>query len=1072
NSSGYSFILEQQENGTQAKSSYTSNLSLKNKKRREDYYAFLSQKYGVSFFQSDARGDRATSHRTTIGKKETRPVIIINEKDYRCNELHLAVLNNSADCVERAMLADNTYVEGQDNYGNTPLHFAVCKGKLKALKAFMSCIEKHDQNQKEGYVKRENDQGETPLHLAARSGNAEVVSELLDLVGEKGREDYVKSKSNQGETLLHFAVRSGSTGVVEKLLEYVNDKEGYVKIKNINQCTPLHFAAESGNVEIVNKLLNLVGEERREDYVESKSKKGDTPLHFASKGRKSNVKIIRSLIRCVTQGQEQKHVTRKNSAGYTPLHFAARNGEVKVVEKLLEYVTDKEDYVKSKNNKDETALHFAARSGEVKVVEKLLEYVTDKEDYVKSKNNKDETALHFAARNGEVKVVEKLLEYVTDKEDYVKSKNNKDETALHFAARSGEVKVVEKLLEYVTDKEDYVKSKNNKDETALHFAARSGNVKAVEKLLQFVRENEKENYIEFANNDNRKALEVAISYGNSEVFSELLKYIENPKQKQHYSDLAEQASDSEKRNIHSSDNLQTKGCVKERKKQRNSEGPTSSYSKKRPRISDGNTQKPPVKKDKTYKQDDSSREGYSRSNRPTSQNGINPLEQESSSDLPEPLGFEPQDSEKKIKFYEEAKKLNPRNDGILTSLGAAKKNLGDKAQDLEKKIKFYEEGKEFDSQNTNIIECIAHMSSELGDIYCSINDKAKGAECYKKAIECYKKVRELCDQGIFIGYIARVSNKLGDIIEDEKAKYKYYEQAMEYYEMGISPFCIDSLNNAVSISMKLSNITKCMNKQNEWREISEKYSKMVNESKILEDLRLACNSQSRNWNAIKIFIDQIDNVNKSFNSEDSLLHLAATNGQRKMVKYLLEKGANVTFGSKGERTPLHNAAEKGHLDIVKMLLKKNATYDFINYENNLGRTALHLAAQEGHPDVVKMLLKKGARSFVDRSGNTPFWLVLKRLSQDRENNCLKEVKEYLLYYRGNSDGSSSDDISERSSGDEESDGLNNVQPDLNKNIVEKTTPPCSTSDLHSSSGPSTSLRDTVADIPRRSLSPN
>lgn len=332
NSSGYSFILEQQENGTQAKSSYTSNLRLKNKKRQENYYAFLSRKYEVSFFQSDARGDRATSHRTTIGKKETRPVIIINEKDYGCNELHLAVLNNSADRVEKAMLADNTYVEGQDNYGNTPLHFAVCKGKLKALKAFMSCIEKHDQNQKEGYVKKESNQGETPLHLAARSGNARVVGELLDLVGEKGRGDCVESKSNKGEIPLHFAVRSGSTGVIEKLLEYVNDKEGYVKIKSINQCTPLHFAAGSGNVEVVNKILDLVGEERREDYVESKSNKGETPLHFACKWRKSNVKIIRSLIRCVTQGQEQKYVTYENNSGYTPLHLAARSGSAGVTE--------------------------------------------------------------------------------------------------------------------------------------------------------------------------------------------------------------------------------------------------------------------------------------------------------------------------------------------------------------------------------------------------------------------------------------------------------------------------------------------------------------------------------------------------------------------------------------------------------------------------------------------------------------------------------------------------------------------------------------------------------------------
>lgn len=85
-------------------------------------------------------------------------------------------------------------------------------------------------------------------------------------------------------------------------------------------------------MEVVNKLLDLVGEERREDYVESKSNKGETPLHFACKWRKSNVKIIRSLIRCVTQGQEQKYVTYENNSGYTPLHLAARSGSAGVIE--------------------------------------------------------------------------------------------------------------------------------------------------------------------------------------------------------------------------------------------------------------------------------------------------------------------------------------------------------------------------------------------------------------------------------------------------------------------------------------------------------------------------------------------------------------------------------------------------------------------------------------------------------------------------------------------------------------------------------------------------------------------
>ncbi|MFJ5423651.1 ankyrin repeat domain-containing protein, partial [Wolbachia endosymbiont of Drosophila barbarae] len=266
--------------------------------------------------------------------------------------------------------------------------------------------------------------------------------------------------------------------------------------------------------------------------------------------------------------------------------------------------------------------HFAARGGNAEVVSKLLDHVGEdrREDYVKSKNNKGETPLHFATRSGEIKVVEELLQYVNDKERYVKSENNKGETPLHFATKSGEIKVVEKLLQYVNDKERYVKSENNKGETPLHFAAESGNVEVVKGLLKCVVKGKEENYIEFANNDSRNALEVAISYGNSKVFSELLKYIKNSKRKQYYNDFKKQVSGSEKGNVYSLDDLQTKGRVEERKKQRNkelitkkthshseavkddnnpcsqSESPTSPYSKKRSRISDGNTQKPPEKK--------------------------------------------------------------------------------------------------------------------------------------------------------------------------------------------------------------------------------------------------------------------------------------------------------------------------------------------------------------------------------------------------------------------------------------------------------------------------------------------
>ncbi|WP_253303066.1 ankyrin repeat domain-containing protein [Wolbachia endosymbiont of Phyllotreta cruciferae] len=1000
----------------------------KKDKKKAEYYAYLSREYSIFSSQADVRGDRATFNRSAIRKNRKRP--IINEEDYGCNALHLAIANEKFDDVKKLVEANDGYVKGRDFYGNTPLHFAVQGKNLEILQFLMDYIGK--QNHKEDYFVDKNCDGCTPLHFAARSGNIEVFSKLLKFVGAEAKEGYVKIKNNKGETPLHFAARSGKAEVVSNLLEFVDAKakEGYVQSKDSKDETPLHFAAKSGNVKVVEELLKFVNDKK--GYVKHENSNKCTLLHFAAWG--SNVEVINKLLKFVDKKERKGYVQSKNNKGETPLHFAAKKNNVGVILSLIGCVTEregKENYVKCTNKLLYTPLHFAARSGNVKAVERLLEYVNDKEGYVRAENNEKETSLHFAARSGNVEVINKLLEFVgaEAKEGYVQSKNNKGETPLHFAARSSNVEVINKLLEFVgaEAKEGYVQSKNNKGETPLHFAARSGNVKAVEKLLQFVGENEKENYIEFANNDNKNALDIAISCDNCKVFYELLKYIKNPEQKQHYLDLLEKASDSKKRNIHSSDNLQTKGCVKKRKKQRNSEGLTSQYSKKRPRTvkSDSPRQEVKIKSkvvqnvssDKSYEQQDSNRESgseesCSRSSSPDSQEGeqLTLNDVESNGENQEAFSRSSSTSDKNDNNHlseesESRSSIDARDNNGLQNVflqeGDSYNKLGDNccsindiakgAECYEKAIEYYEKAKALDSQNTSIIKVIGNSYNKLGDSYCSINDKAKGAECYEKAM-------------------------------------KYHGMAIDY--LGVCS--IDSLNDAASISMKLSDITKFMNKKDEYREISEKDYKRVDELKILERLRLACDSRSRDWDAIKLFIDKIDNVNKLLNNEGTLLHLAATDGQREMVKYLLEKGANVTFGSKGGSTPLHNAAQKGHLDIVRMLLERNAA---VNAVDRCGRTALHLAAQEGHPDVVEMLLKKGARSFLDRYNNTPLQLISKRLSQDPENDRLKEVQGFLSNFIENSDESSSvlsssgsqevehtasSDISEKSFGDEKS----------------------------------------------------
>ncbi len=843
NNSGYISALEQQENGIQTKSSSVSKLSspIASKKVKDvkgaqgEYYAFLNRKYKIFSLRADAQGDRAISSR--LGIHENREKSIINLKDFDCNDLHLAIAKDKIDDVEELIVTNEDYIEGYDTYGNTPLHFAVQKDDLRIFNALMGHIGTKDQ--KESYVVTENFDRYTPLHFAASSGNAEVVNKLLDLVDEK-TEDYVKSKNNKGETPLHFAARSGNVKVVEELLQYVNDKEGYVR-------------AETSKKE-------------------------------------------------------------------TPLHFAARSGNVKVVEELLNHVNDKEDYVKSKNTNKCTPLHFAARSGNVKVVEELLNHINDKEDYVRAETSEKETPLHFATSvvKSNVEVILSLIRCVTKeqkKQKYVTCKNDLGYTPLHFAARHGNAEVVNKLLDLVDEetREDYVKSKNNKGGTPLHFAARGDNVKVVQKLLQCIGEDEKENYIKFANNDNKKVLDIAVSYGSWKVFYELLKYIKNPEQKQHYLDLAKQASGSEdanyglgdkesveKRNIHNSDNLQTKGCVKERKEQHGnspysqSEGPISSYSKKRPHISDGNTQELPVKK---VTLDDSLRESGpktndSRSNTIGSREGKQPTSDNVSD----------KSSSDKGSIYS----VSGQNSG--SSGDAEIANVPTNLSDIP-------------------LPPIANVPTNLSDIPLP---------------PIANVPTNLSD--IPLPPIANVPTNLSDILLTPIANVPTNPD-VNYRTSGNT-----NGNTPLRFAVRSGNLAEVKILLKKGADVNAK-----DETDFMTPLHYA--TVYGHKEIVELLIEKGADVNAKDETDFTTLHYATVYGHKEIVELLIEKGADVNAKDETDFTPLHYATVYGHKEIVELLIEKGAD---VNAKDETDFTPLHCAAASGHKEIVELLIEKGA----------------------------------------------------------------------------------------------------------------
>ncbi|WOL08831.1 hypothetical protein Cni_G17584 [Canna indica] len=274
-----------------------------------------------------------------------------------------------------------------------------------------------------------NSRGDTPLHCAAAAGHLPIVSMcfhrlkncILSWPERQDRGSPMRVKNNAGNTALHEATRNGYAQVVELLMKMEEELADEVNNAGVSA---LYMAAEREFSDIVWILLQYTTTSHGGPH-------GQTALHAA---------VLRSYyIAKLILEKRPASVKHEDSTKSTPLHFAAANGDLRMVQLLLEcdasaaYVQDREGF---------SAIHVAASAGHLEIIEELLMSCGDSKEQ-KTENGRN--LLHVAIEKKNIEVVKHVLKSVL-LEELINEQDNEGNTPLHLAVKLQNKKMIQALL--------------------------------------------------------------------------------------------------------------------------------------------------------------------------------------------------------------------------------------------------------------------------------------------------------------------------------------------------------------------------------------------------------------------------------------------------------------------------------------------------------------------------------------------------------------------------------------------------------------------------------------------------
>ncbi|MBN1185165.1 MAG: ankyrin repeat domain-containing protein [Bacteroidales bacterium] len=227
--------------------------------------------------------------------------------------LMLAAKTNNIEFAKRLIKEDGTIVETTNNWGETPLSFAVSEKNPDMVEFLLELGANPNHRKKLG----------TPVLLALNNIRDESGMRIFRALIERGAS--VDWKGKEGEEVLHRAAADGfSEGVKYCLGKGTNANTTGTYSSGIPALT---LASESGSLESVKLLVNNGADINRQSYD------GSTSLIIAT--QEGHIEIVKYLL------ENNADITLKTSNGKTAFDFAKEN-EKKEITKLFGIIQNKQ----------------------------------------------------------------------------------------------------------------------------------------------------------------------------------------------------------------------------------------------------------------------------------------------------------------------------------------------------------------------------------------------------------------------------------------------------------------------------------------------------------------------------------------------------------------------------------------------------------------------------------------------------------------------------------------------------------------------------------------------------------